>query len=412
MSTNNFYRFLSMKKILTLVVALTWMGQGALFAQSETPTLSIFTDGEVYGSFRQYTGSRYDLSTDNSAAVRFPGIGVGLQYNFGAKKNWSLDVYSEYVSDYGIMLDQFSITHAFMPQLKLTAGLFGLPIGHCNTDYGYTDYFTTGDPEGEFAMIPCPMTETGLALSGEFDCGFNYFASVTTGMNAQNMTPWNWAVAGYQGFIPEVMNIKSPAYTLRLGYSGLEGFQCGAGVYYCGNTAKNADAGAFGDDYTTKNPMLIWYADAEYACDWFTIRGSYLHGYLKNANALSDGLFEVAFAEDPTCVREDFGTIATNAMSCMAEVGWNLKGCFYADKKGPELYPFAHYEYYNTQERVIGDAIPCGKVHLWSFGLNWRPIDELMVKCNYTMRKVGGQSDWNQNEVNIGLAWDLTIFEK
>lgn len=112
--------------------------------------------------------------------------------------------------------------------------------------------------------------------------------------------------------------------------------------------------------------------------------------------------------------------MAKRAVDWSAEVGVNLKSFFPGVKGFPTIYPFVHYNYYNPQEEcekgLIGDE-RC-QVSLWSFGLNWRPLPNLVVKADYTTRQIGtskmfSSSNYNsENEFRIGVAYQLWFAKK
>ena len=96
-----------------------------------------------------------------------------------------------------------------------------------------------------------------------------------------------------------------------------------------------------------------------------------------------------------------------------AEAGINLKAFFPSVRKFPTIYPFAHYEYYNPQEKGEKGSIMekrC-QVSMWTAGINWRVLPNLVVKADYTTRQIGtskvfGSSSYNsENEFGIGIAY-------
>ena len=372
-------------------------------ARSDEKKFSLYTSGEIYGSARNYSGDRFDDDYSGKSYVgRVPGIYLEAGYQFTPK--WSAKVASEFISGYGVQLDEFSGSYKFNDALNLKAGIFGLPVGHCNSRYDYTDYFTTGDPEGEFAMIPCPFTELGLALSGELPCGFSYEFDFTTGIDADYANHGKWMKECCQGFKFDNFNFASPAFALRLNYEHPKGFFFGAGVYHTANSARNmTDYKDFKQFHGKKVslPTTIWYAEGEYKHDWFTVRASYMQGALGHAKELSDYFMST-----------DGENVARGVIDVMGEVNFNLKNIFYKGKKGPEFYPFFHYEYYDSQYKApVGlERDSRGKVNLWSAGVNYKPIEQVAIKLNYTHRKIGGGSFANQNEVNLGVAWSVDIF--
>ena len=408
-----------MKKICLVLGILSTLHGGSLFAQDEQKdeekALTVELSGEIDGSLRNYSGDRFDYTDKSSAIAQIPCFDVWLEYQLAPK--WLLTGEAEFISGAGIQVDEISLTREINPMFNIKGGLLQLPIGHCNSGYAYTDHFTIGDPEGEYAMLPCPMAELGLALSGEFDFGLDYQLSLTTGMNGLGASPYSWMQEAVQGFWDDNANFTSPAYSLKLGYTGIEGLTLNVGIYHADNIARNNSYFTAYQDFCSDNgmeykkvPTTIWFADGEYAHDYFTIRASYLQGHLGGTTPYSAFLNTIADDEELDCA--DGLSLSKEVISYMGEVGLNLKNCFYPETKGPNLIPFAHYEFYNSQHKTEGEAIPGSKVNMWSFGCNWKPNDDLTIKLNYTTRKIdGGSKDGmpHMNEVNIGVAYDIEL---
>lgn len=419
-----------MKKVFYLLLVFSVFNvfnAQSVFAQEEEKEteketgLTVGILGEVDASIRNHNGDRFTDYNHSVSMARIPSFDIWAEYKLN--KKWSLNAEVEFISETGIQVDEISISHHVLPQLSLKGGMFMLPVGHCNSGHGYIDYLTTGDPEGEYALIPCPYIETGLAATGEFDCGINYFASITTGMKASNASPYKWMYAATQGFFSEEANFNSPAYTFKLGYDGIEGLSLNAGIYYCGDIARNM---SYYNEYSEfcaeegyhakKSPIKIWFAEAKYDHDYFTARASYLQGHMGGTKALSSFLCDYTFEDDDEEFELTEGrTLAKGVVNYMGEVGLNLKNCFYPESKGPDLMPFVHYEYYDSQHEFESrfddgsDILPQSKVNAWTFGCNWRPNDNIVVKANYTTRKIGGKNDNfpRMNELNLGIAYDF-----
>ena len=84
------------------------------------------------------------------------------------------------------------------------------------------------------------------------------------------------------------------------------------------------------------------------------------------------------------------------------------------NKKVPVIYPFARYEYYNPQEEGEKGQLPMDKrnqVSMWTAGLNWYALPNLVVKADYMTRQIGtgkvfGKGKYNsENEFSIGIAY-------
>ena len=110
---------------------------------------------------------------------------------------------------------------------------------------------------------------------------------------------------------------------------------------------------------------------------------------------------------------------AESALCYGAEAGLNLSAFFHS-KKCPVIYPFARYEYYNSQESCEGSVVPDPRcqVSKWTAGINWFALPNLVVKADYTTRQIGtqkvfGTSKYNsENEFSIGIAYVGWFFKK
>ena len=93
---------------------------------------------------------------------------------------------------------------------------------------------------------------------------------------------------------------------------------------------------------------------------------------------------------------------------------FNLRSICNDSKKVPVIYPFARYEYYNPQEEGEKGQLPMDKrnqVSMWTAGLNWYALPNLVVKADYMTRQIGtgkvfGKGKYNsENEFSIGIAY-------
>lgn len=103
--------------------------------------------------------------------------------------------------------------------------------------------------------------------------------------------------------------------------------------------------------------------------------------------------------------------VAKRAVSYGGEIGFNLRNIIGLNI--PDLVPFARYEYYNPQEKVVGNYSADRRLQtsMWVAGVNWRPLPNLIVKADYTTRQIGtskpfGKGIYNsENEFAVGVAF-------
>lgn len=406
-------------------------GRGAS-ATSDYATFSRFRVGgygEMLANFKYYGINRYYGSTEGNADARrntisIPRFVLALDYKFTDR--WALGAEIEFEaggtgaayelenSENGeyetevekggeVALEQFHITRLILPELNVRVGHMVLPIGLTNAHHEPVNFFGTSRPEGETHIIPSTWHETGISLFGTLGSGwatFDYQAMLVAGLNANGFDRTSWA-AGGKTSIFEFDNFTSPAYVARIDYRGVPGLRVGASWYFCRDIGSNSDKP---DYYKSigRIPLRIYTVDAQYQCPYLTFRGACIFGNLGNSAQLSS--VNSALGNKSPYSRTT--PIAKRAVSYGAELGLNLRNIT-GMEKFPSLWPFARYEYYNPQEEVITRqaADEREKVSMWTAGLNWRALPNLVFKADYTTRRIGGGKYNNENEFALGVAY-------
>ena len=401
-------------------------------ATSDYATFSRFRVGgygEMLANFKDYGINRYYGSTEGNADARrntisIPRFVLALDYKFTDR--WALGAEIEFEaggtgaayelenSENGeyetevekggeVALEQFHITRLILPELNVRVGHMVLPIGLTNAHHEPVNFFGTSRPEGETHIIPSTWHETGISLFGTLGSGwatFDYQAMLVAGLNANGFDRSTWAASGKTSIF-EFDNFTSPAYVARIDYRGVPGLRVGASWYFCRDIGSNSDKP---DYYKSigRIPLRIYTVDAQYQCPYLTFRGACIFGNLGNSAQLSS----VNSALGSKSPYSRTTPIAKRAVSYGAELGLNLRNIT-GMEKFPSLWPFARYEYYNPQEEVITRqaADEREKVSMWTAGLNWRALPNLVFKADYTTRRIGGGKYNNENEFALGVAY-------
>lgn len=402
--------------------------------------------GEMLGTWKDYGINRWNGSADGNtkkdhAEVSLPRFIIALDYKFSDK--WILGAEIEFESggtgneyeletgtgsengEYEtemekggeVALEQFHITRLIVPQFNVRVGHMVLPVGLTNTHHEPINFFGTQRNEGETTFLPSTWHETGIEFFGSFGKGytsFNYQAMIVAGLNANGFSKYDWVKGGRQGLF-ETDNFTSPAWVARLDYVGIPGLRVGASYYFVNDAGANADK-LVTYDQIGKIPVRIFSADAQYINSWVTARANVITGHIGHAAAV--GSLNRSYTNKSPYSR--FAPIASDALTYMGEVGVNLKTIFGNHEHFPVIYPFAHYEYYNPQNHAdVGQVMDnrC-EVSLWKFGLNWKPLPNLIVKADYTTRQIGtqkvfGKGKYNsENEFGIAIAYVGWFFHK
>ena len=336
------------------------------------------------------------------AEIEFEAGGTGTAYEIENKENGEYETEVEKGGE--VALEQFHITRLIHPAINVRAGHLIVPVGLTNEQHEPINFFGTSRPEGETTILPSTWHETGIELFGTLGKGytrFNYQAMVVTGLNANGFDRDTWVASGKQGIF-EKDNFTSPGYVARLNYLGVPGLKVGGSFYFCNNTAANSDKHT---EYNSigKVPLRIYTADVQYKNKYVTARGNIVYGNLGNSKQLSDVNRRLSGLSPYSRLTP----IAKHAVSYGGEVGFNLRAICKDNPKVPVIYPFVRYEYYNPQEEgESGQVMDLrDKVGMWTAGANWYALPNLVVKADYTTRRIGNGNYNSENEFSLAIAY-------
>lgn len=346
------------------------------------------------------------------AEIEFESGGTGSAYELENSENGEYETEVEKGGE--VALEQFHITRLIHSVFNVRAGHIIVPVGLTNSHHEPINFFGTSRPEGETTILPSTWHENGLEFFGSFGKGyasFDYQAMVVTGLNPNGFDRNTWVAGGKQGIFEED-NFSSPAYVVRLDYKGVPGLRVGGSFYYCANVGANSDKLDSYSKYADKIPVRIYTADLQYRNKYVIVRGNAVYGNLGNSAAVS----KVNVGQSNKSPYSRVIPVAKNAVSYAAEAGFNIRSLFRDNQKVPVIYPFARYEYYNPQEK--GEKGQKGQtmekrcqVSMWTAGVNWYALPNLVVKADYATRQIGtgkifGTGKYNsENEFSVGIAY-------
>lgn len=343
------------------------------------------------------------------AEIEFEAGGTGSAYELENTENGEYETEVEKGGE--VALEQFHITRLIHPAFNVRAGHLIVPVGLTNEHHEPINFFGTSRPEGETTILPSTWHENGIEVFGTLGkkySRFNYQLQIVTGLNANGFDRNTWVASGKQGIF-ETDNFTSPAYVARLNYIGVPGLKLGGSFYYCHNTGANSDKTA-----TYKSigdiPLRIYTADVQYKNKYLTARANMVYGNLGNTVELSNANGKLSGLSPYSRVTP----IAKKAVSYGGEVGFNLRSLCRDNTRVPVIYPFVRYEYYNPQEEVLSPhtAELRNKVSMWTAGANWYALPNLVVKADYTTRRIGGGKYNSENEFSLGVAYIAWFLSK
>ena len=353
-----------------------------------------------------------------TAEIEFEAGGTGIEYEIESQSGSENGEYETELEKGGeVALEQFHLTRLITPAFNIRVGHMIMPVGLTNSHHEPLNFFTAARPEGATTLMASTWHETGIAAFGRFGRGtatFDYEAMITAGLNPNGFDCYNWIKKAKQGFL-ETDNFSAPAYTARLNWTGVKGLRVGASVLYNPKAGKNSDKLITYDGLDDIN-ILLYSFDAQYVGKYVTARANYFSGNISETVGITAANRRYS-SKSPY---SRMGPVAKRAVDWSAEIGFNLKSFFPGVKNFPVIYPFAHYNYYNPQEECEEGLIADKRcqVSMWSAGINWRPLPNLVVKADYTTRQIGtkkifGSSEYNsENEFRLGVAYMLWFDKK
>lgn len=376
--------------------------------------------GEMAASYLDYGVNRFTPTgsvKENRGTISIPRFILALDYKFSSTWILGAEIEFEYggtgvareidwVKEGGeyemevekggeVALEQFHITKLIHRSFNVRAGHVIVPVGLTNAFHEPINFFGVYRPEGETTILPSTWHENGISFFGEVG-KFDYEVMMVAGLDPLGFGKTQWVASGQQKMY-EVSSFTSPAFAGRVNFYGIKGLRLGISGYY-NQAAKNAARS--NRTAGLKNTINIISVDAQYRSRNLTARASFVYGTLGESEALSK--INRQLSSSSGYPRTD---IASTAMSYGGEIGYNV-GSFFADGKY-RIYPFARYEYYNPMEKTQGSVLADKRVQtdILTIGANYYALPNLVVKGEYSHRRIGKGDYNNENSISIGLAY-------
>jgi hypothetical protein len=369
------------------------------------PNQKATTNGSISDSRAEVDIPRFILKLESSLAedisleaeVEFEHLGTGsaleLEYDeFGEY---------EFESEKGgeISLEELHLTKKIIDEINVRIGRIIVPVGLINRFHLPTNFFTSVRPESETRIIPTVWNETGFELFGKLFNFLNYRAQVINGLESTGFSSERWIAEGHQTKF-ETIKATNLAFVLRLDYSVFNNFALGISGYY-GNTSGNRPKP---EDLENINGNVgIADLHATYDNEDLIARGIILYGHLENSDIISERNARIS-----RNIQASRTPVAEGALLYYVEAGYNILK-FFSPESSFRLFPFGRYEYYNSMEQVTGNVFADTrfKRNAITFGINFFVLPNLVIKTDYSMRKVGGfnsrYNDENTFAISVGF---------
>jgi hypothetical protein len=269
-------------------------------------------------------------------------------------------------------------------QANVRAGVVLMPVGLVNEYHEPTVLLGVRRNGVETAIIPTTWREVGFGLYG--DVGpWRYRTYITNGLDASRFAPDGLGEGSGEASLAKAEDF---AWVGRLDYTGIPGLLVG-GSGFTGDSGQgllNETGKKIGGRVTLYEGHVDWH--------W---RGLQFRA-----------LGVRSTVDDTTDINHALGLEGAEAIGkaqkgAYAELGYDLLS-LRADSR-QRFIPFARYERYDTQSEVAAgfQRDPANDVHTLTFGFNYYPIDQLVVKAN--VLRMRNEARTGQNEFQIGLGY-------
>ena len=302
-----------------------------------------------------------------------------------------------------VALEQFWINKSFSDgRFNVKAGELIIPVGEINQHHLPNEFFSVYRSEGEAKLLPNTWHQVGLSLWGSLP-QWRYEAIFTSGLDAERFghdcfvhygatSPYEYKLANVYAGAARIDNYSVKG--LRLSLSG-----------YYGYTFRNTErkAGASYDD--CHGALAIGSFGFELNRWNLIVRGNATYANLSDAERIT------AFCNAyPKHTQQDgspskHSPIGSSAYSFGGEAGYDVFSIFDALRQKQKLYVFGRYEDYNTY--ATGNkkvAYTYDHVKRMSFGINYRPISQIIVKAEWAKRYLDSAYN-DEPSISLGVMF-------
>ncbi|HEY6064804.1 MAG TPA: hypothetical protein VIY96_01520 [Thermoanaerobaculia bacterium] len=363
------------------------LGPAASKVYGSTRGVSIGGYGEVlYQNFdRERDGAPSDRTDtiDLARAVFYFGYKFDDHFLFNSEIEYEHATTGEGAEEKGEVSVEFAyLDYLIRPEVNLRAGLVLLPVGFVNELHEPPVFLGARRPDVEDRILPTTWRELGVGAFGNAG-PFAYRAYLVNGLDA----------AGFEGSDPlhearqSGSNARAEdfAVTGRLDFTGLPGVLVGASGYTGGS-----GQGRRVDGRSLDARVTLLDAHAEWRWRGIQARALAARGTIGHA---ADVNRANGFSGTDSVPRRFSGGYV--------EAGYDVL----FGRGSASLVPFVRRESYDTQDEVPRgfEADPANDVRLWTLGLQYRPIPQVVLKVDY--QDVRNEARTGVNQWNVALGW-------
>jgi hypothetical protein len=281
--------------------------------------------------------------------------------------------------------------------LGVRAGLVLVPMGIINQWHEPPVFHGVVRPRVDTLVIPSTWREIALGAFGQPLDWLRFEAYAMTGLDPLGFDAGGIG-GGRQG--GALAHANAWAGVARVEVEPLLGVVLGASIY-ASDTGPNGEGRFFVRDGTPVDlslPLIGWSADARWRRGGLETRFVFAEWHLPEARALmvsfdETGAFNFPDATSPIATRIRGGYVE-GAFDVLRPLGVSH-----------QLLPFGRIEAYDTQSALPDGYAenPSFNVREYTFGVSYRPVQQVVLKADYQLRnrKLG----FDQTQLNFGLGF-------
>ena len=292
--------------------------------------------------------------------------------------------------DGSVSVEFASLDFLLMDELNLRAGLLLAPFGIINEYHEPTTFFGVLRPDVERIIIPTTWRENGIGIFGEID-------NLVSGQISYRLYLMNsFDSRGFKASDNRGLRTRGNrsrfndlAVVGRLEYEPYPQIKLGGSVFL-GQTGQNESV----DGQTIDGLFQMYEADVQLQWKGFEGRGLIVYTFLSDVEMINanNGL-----VGKDSVGEQQFGWYIVGAYNVLSSV--DIHPYF------QYLAPFIRFEKYDTQNQVPGGFLrnPENNRDVLTFGFNYKPIPNVVVKIDYQNRD--NKANISNDQINFGLGY-------
>jgi len=340
------------------------VGQGANKVYDIEQGISFGGYGEMLFQNQQGGGDEADAQR----AILYVGYKFSDKWVFNSELEWEHGSTSTGGSA-SIEFAYLDYMHSDMVNFR--AGLLLSPMGLINQLHEPTAFLASSRPQTEKRMIPSTWREMGAGFYGDV----GDFAYQTYAMTALDNAGFD--ADGFRGGRQKGGESKSEDFSLitRVDYTGVNGLLVGGSFSFGDHGHDQIGAGQNGD-----TEVFMYELHVDYRTGPWIFRALYSEADVDGTANFNNVNAGANLAEGMTGM---YGELAFNVMSLIAP------------DSGAEINPFVRVEQINTQDSMAAGFVadPLQDNEIITFGVNYKPIPQVVIKADYENWDQDGKND-------------------